>query len=103
MSLCYPDAAPISGLGPYTIVLFRSRLMFLLGLMPFRGFAYNIVLAWSLITEPYVVQEQQGGSTVLGQQPTSIGTLHHPASISLAVTDTLRLDAGHHIGPAVLR
>lgn len=47
---------------------------------------------------PCAVQEQCHGSTILRRRPFSAGTHHHLGSASSAVSDTLQLDAGPHIG-----
>jgi hypothetical protein len=51
----------------------------------------------------WAMQEWHGGSTVLGQQPTSARTPHSPRSAFSAVGSGLRLDASTHISPPVLR
>jgi hypothetical protein len=52
---------------------------------------------------PFAVQEWHGGSTALWQRTTCTGTHHHSRPVSSAVGGALRLDAGPHICPPVLR
>jgi hypothetical protein len=82
---------PYQALVSYAIAAFMSRLTSLLKRPSFNGSAYLCLVYDDCV--PCAMQEQCGGSPILGQWPNSAGSHHWPGSISSAVGGVLRLNA----------
>jgi hypothetical protein len=82
---------------PYSLVAFRGH-------TSLRGSSHNIVPTLSLTTvSPLRDVGMERRANRPRQQPTSSGTHHCPGSVSSAVSEALRVDAGPHNGPPVLQ